>query len=299
MTGAQYCKIGNIQIRYLVTEPQAPIRGHIVILPGFTEFIEKHALQVEFFASLGLRSLVLDWPSQGLSSRLNPRYPDLVHATDFKDHLQAALAVIDCAGFQDRRLFLLGHSMGGHLALRLASSDCLTVLGAMVSAPMVAPPITPLRGIKFLLDILCACGLSGYPLPFHQSRKRSADFYADNPLTTDPAGYRVQFDLFESNPALRVLGPSFGWARAAYRSCLATTANARFMSAVSCPVQAHLAGDERVVAGQYSRPYLRHIPNIEIYDYVDARHELLLERQEVQSLICRRFADFIAAHLPN
>ena len=71
----------------------------------------------------GLEALCLDWPGQGLSQRLSPKFPYKVHCVSFDQHLSALNAAMADAGFDQPEktpLLAFGHSMGGHLALRHA-----------------------------------------------------------------------------------------------------------------------------------------------------------------------------------
>lgn len=298
----QYCETGQMRIRYRLTPSASKAKGRVLILPGFTEFIEKHQDQIDSFNALGLDTLTLDWPSQGLSTRLNPKKPQLVHCKTLSQHIKALDAVMAETGFGDETLplFVFGHSMGGHLALRYASNNPW-IKGVMLSAPMMMPPIRPHGLIKALLDFLVKLGIGGWPVFFRQDKLQdqlmARQFYALNPLTRDPEGYKLQFNWFIKNPDLRVTGPSFGWVRAAYQSCFKFTGNPEILAAIKIPVQAHIAGDEWVVDGAFSRKMLPHLGNVELYEYAKARHELMLELPQVRAEIWQKFKAFINSHI--
>ncbi len=296
--GDYFTAQSGIKIRFRLCSASAPLRGHMLILPGFTEFIEKYETHMERFSALGFHVLALDWPSQGLSQRLSAKYPQLVHCDDFSQHLSALDAVLEEAGFIDpeQPLFVFGHSMGGHLALRFVQSRPW-VRGVILSAPMMMPPVKPASIIKPALDLLVQLGFGGFPIPFRQDHRLTRAFHPDNVLTRDPEGYQLQFDWFRKNPALRVSGPSFGWAKAAYQSCVGLTANRDALAAIAVPVQAHLAGDERVVSSQHSDRFLPYLPKVSLYYYDDARHELMLETPDVRQAIWRRIEGFINDNL--
>ena len=114
--------VNDLVIRYRVHRSidQEP-RARMLILPGFTEFVEKHVPTMARLADIGLESLVLDWPGQGRSTRLTDYADTLIHSDGFEQHLACLNAVADREGFTDDGgvpLFLLGHSMGafGHAA---------------------------------------------------------------------------------------------------------------------------------------------------------------------------------------
>ena len=108
-----------------------PVRGHfwqaplstnppVVICPGFTEFCEKYSMVAERLVGLGHDVLIIDWPGQGRSGHLGENLL-AVHSDGFEIHLEAAAALMAEAELDDEAGFILGHSMGGHLALRLAA----------------------------------------------------------------------------------------------------------------------------------------------------------------------------------
>lgn len=299
MMSIKWIKINDIDVRYDIKKP-AKASMRVIILPGFTECIEKHFDQTEGFASMGAETLCLDWPGQGLSSRLSG-HPTLIHCPDFRLHLEAIESVIDDAGIDDQLpLFIFGHSMGGHLGLRLAgalaSERGWHVRGVILSAPMMMLPIWPGHVMQRVLDVICCLGFARWPTPRQKSYVRGGgEFQPSNLLTRDPEGYALQYRLFEDNPALKCHGPSYGWVRAALRSCLATTRNPDWLKAFALPVQAHLAEDERVVHPSASAKALAHIQEAEIHVYEGARHELMVERPEVRQAIWRRMAEFIQA----
>ena len=78
----------------------------------------------------------------------------------------------------------------------------------------------------------------------------------------------------ERDPRLNGYG-SFGWVRAAYASCLATTANRDWMKRFPLPLSAHITGDERIADDATIRAMLPLVPGRK-FMIVDARHELLL-----------------------
>ncbi|XDZ66778.1 alpha/beta fold hydrolase [Alphaproteobacteria bacterium LSUCC0684] len=293
-------KVDGVDVRYRSHLNGARSRAKVLILPGFTEFIEKHAETVAHFANMGIDSLILDWPGQGLSGRLSPKYPMVVHTDGFDLHLKALTAVAQEAGFVDHRLplFLFGHSMGGHLALRYSKMMRDFLSGVILSAPMIMPPVQPPWLIEALAQVICLLpGMSKLPVMFRQSKARDEIFNPQNVLTRDPEGYALQVNWWNKNPALKTTGPSYGWVRAAYQSCTETTADSSWMSTVDLPVSAHIPLDEVVVSLKHSLNCLPAVPGIEIHEYADARHELLLELPEVRQLFWRRVEDFVERYI--
>jgi lysophospholipase len=310
----KWCQLPGLRLRYRIYPAGKPgqkrknapkARARVLILPGFTEFIEKHETTCAQFGAMGLESVILDWPGQGRSTRLAGsrigRAPHLIHCDSFEQHLDGLSAVAKATGYLDEKrrlpLFLFGHSMGGHLALRYAAERAPACKGVILTSPMILPPSTPPGLALMMAEILCNFGFSRSPVMFRNPVIRDSNFLAANKLTRDPAGYAVQPDWWERDARLLAYGASFGWVRAAYSSCLATTANKTWMRDFPLPVQAHLAGDERIVHAKSSRRLLPLISGAEIHDYPEARHELLLELAGVRTALWNRISSFVNLQL--
>ena len=294
-----WLEVDDLVIRYRTHRiaDQTP-RARVLILPGFTEFVEKHAQTMTLLADMQLESLVLDWPGQGRSTRLTRYANTLIHSDGFEQHLACLNAVARKEGFTDDGdvpLFLFGHSMGGHLAMRQAAEYMPRCAGVVITAPMILPPVRPAGLVLLLAQMFCGLGFARYPVLFRHQAPRGPDFYPENKLTRDPEGYAVQPMWWARDPRLNGYGASFGWVRAAYASCLATTADRDWMKRFPLPLSAHIAGDERIVDDATIRQMLPLVPGAEVYDYPDARHELLLELPEVRAALWQRVADFISA----
>ena len=296
--GDRWIERGGLAVRYRLLAGSGGARA--VLLPGFTEFIEKHEGALDRLGAMGLDRFAIDWPGQGLSGRLSPGHPDLVHCDSFDRHLDALGAALGDAGFLDGGgpLLLIGHSMGGHLALRMLERlPGAAVAGVVLCSPMMMPPAPPMAPPGLLLALsaaLCRLGLAARPLPGRRRMPRGGEFRPGNPLTRNPEGYRVQPDWWERNPDLLAHGPSIGWVRAAYASCLATTGDPDWLGRIAVPVQAHLAGDEAVVSARHSEALLPRIPDAAVHRYEGARHELLMELPEAAEPLWERVGAFIS-----
>ena len=282
------------------------VRGHhwtarkttgapVVICPGFTEFCEKYAGVASRLTALGHDVLIIDWPGQGRSGHLG-ELPLSVHIDDFEDHLAAADALITAVGFSARQVVFLGHSMGGHLALRLAARHREQAIGAIILSPMIAPPVMPVWGVRLLAGAIVGAGFGRRPAlgrrPTNLADERV--FRETNGLTRVRKGYEDQFVWFDDAPGLRRSGPTAGWVRAAYESCAATTLNRDWMQRLDLPVLALTAGDERIVHQPSTNRMLRCLADCQHVSFDGARHELLFETDDLLAELWRRIENFLA-----
>ncbi len=266
----------------------------VVILPGFTEFCEKYSSVVLRLHQSGHNVLIIDWPGQGLSGHYG-KDPLAVHCDDFFIYLDALDAAIKAIGLWEDQLFLFGHSMGGHLALRYAVRRPAHILGVILCAPMMAPPVMPVWLIWGLSAILQRMGLGlDYP-PFHRAPELDwvRHYRPDNKLTRWPQGYESQFFWFDDMPRLRRSGPTIGWVSAAYQSSAQCTLNADWLSSIRVPVLSFVAGDEKIVSASATNYALPFVPHLERHDFEGARHELLHELPEVTDQLWSSLLAFI------
>lgn len=266
--------------------------GLVVVCPGFTEFCEKHSGTCYAFHERGYDVLVIDWPGQGCSGHLGV-HPLAVHIDNFDIYLQAMERMIDAAGQRGRDIILFGHSMGGHLALRIAddmrkkelgqSQSEASVKGVILSAPMMLPPVAPAIGVRLVASLLNQLGWSKLFPPYHEikSLTQSRRFEENNTLTSWQPGYEAQFLWLDNAPEMRRNGPTVGWISAAYASCANHTMSRSWMRQLEVPVLALLAGDERVVDKAASARMLPLLPKGEIHEIGLARHEVLQETPEI------------------
>jgi lysophospholipase len=277
-------------------DSSSPPRPSIVICPGFTEFCEKYAAVAARLTACGHDVLIVDWPGQGRSGHLGAR-PLSVHIDDFEDHLCAADALMAAAGFARRPVVFLGHSMGGHLALRLAARHMAQAIGAIILSPMIAPPVMPVWGVRLLAGAIVAAGFGRKPALGRPPRRLADErvFRVNNGLTRVQRYYEDQFLWFDDAPELRRSGPTAGWVRAAYDSCVATTLNSAWMKRLDLPVLALTSGDERIVHKPSIDRMLPCLPKCRHVSFEGARHELLFETDAVQTELWQRIESFLAS----
>ena len=286
------------------------VRGHhwpaplatgapVVICPGFTEFCEKYADVAARLTGRGHDVLIIDWPGQGRSGHLGALTLS-VHIDDFEDHLAAADALMAAAGLAARPVVFLGHSMGGHLALRLAVRHREYARGAIILSPMIAPPVMPVWGVRLLAGAIVGVGFGRRPALGRQPADLADErvFHQRNGLTRVRKGYEDQFVWFDDAPELRRSGPTAGWVRAAYESCAATTLNRDWMRRLEVPVLALTAGDERIVHQPSTNRMLRCLADCRHVSFAGARHELLFETEDVKAELWQQVESFLAGLQP-
>lgn len=257
-------------------------KGHVMILPGRTEYIEKYGLVVRDLASAGWGAFVIDWRGQGLAAR---PYADplLGHVGDFAEYqrdLDAALTAAETLAPGPKPW--LAHSMGGCIALRgLLRRDLAEVPCAALSAPMLGLANTPnqirlLRGISTLARPF---GLDrGYTPTTGPDFRLARTPFEVNTLTTDAAQYARMKTQIAGEPLFGLGGPSLRWMGAALREMAALSR----LPSPPLPALIGLGDDEAIVSSRAIHDRVARWPGVDFAPYAGARHELLMERPEVR-----------------
>jgi lysophospholipase len=259
----------------------AGAKGTVLLFPGRTEYCEKYGRVASDLAAAGYGMAAFDWRGQGLADR--PRHRrDMGHVVSFDEYREDVAAFRDALEVRDvpKPWFLIGHSMGGAIALR-AVHDGLPVVAGAFTGPMWGIQMRPfLRAISGIV-----LGLAG-PLGFGKSFALSTGPYTpmpfdENPLTTD----RDQFDYMarqmRQHPELTLGGPSNRWVRAA----LAESAALMEMPAPDLPALAIVGAREKIVEPVAARTRMETWPNGRFLSIDGAEHEVLMESPDRRSRV--------------
>lgn len=267
----------TIRIAFIPANPKGGtwkvVRGSVIISPGRTEYIEKHATTAVDLIARGFNVLIVDQRGQGWSDRLTTNHM-AGHMDSFQNAAEHLGLAIEAAG---SRLtgphILLGHSMGGCIGLEAALMGNLpSVVAAAFSAPMwglVVPPYA-----RAMSKLLTATG-QGEAIAPTTPRVWKPEVFEGNAVTHDPLHFARNNALFLAEPALQIGGPTNGWLHGAFTTMESFTSDR--LADLKLPILVVSGEAEAVVdnnahvriAGQLPRAVLRTIPG--------AKHELLHE----------------------
>ncbi len=264
-------------IRRLDWPQPAASRGSLLFANGRGDFIEKYVEPLVHWHRRGWNVTSFDWRSQG-RSRGNIRNG---HLENF-DPL-----VADGAAFLDGWIastpaphVAIGHSMGGHLLLRVIAEHRPNLARAVLVAPMIginSGPLPPAMA-QAIAQGFCLFGWGRMPVWKERDpngRSQRAKF-----LTTCPDRYSDELWWFQQDPAFELGAPSWGWLSAAYRSIAEVTPER--LRDVQTPLLLIGTERDRLVSAAAIRWAAGLLPNAELFMYPDAAHELLRESDPVR-----------------
>ena len=274
-----------------------PDRPALLILIGYAEFLEKQLDTVAMLRARDMGALIFDWRGQGRSTRACGD-PQKGWIDRFETHLDDLDAVLAAAAARDPAARppwpVLGHSMGGHLALRFAHRRPDACARLVLSAPMIDIRMALWQKalVNWFVDLMIALGqgrryiLAGGPQSDANRR------FADNPLTSDPVRFAQIFAFIDRDPALAVGAPTYDWVKAA-RTSIALTERAGFAEAIDQPVLMVMAGDDRIVETSAAARLLARLPAGEGLILEGARHEVMLEAAALRARFWAAFDAFM------
>ena len=279
--------------------PQAPrsgARGSIIFANGRGDFIEKYLEPLAHWHGLGWNVTSFDWRSQG-ESRGDIRGGHL----DSFDALAAdGAALIEAWSAEAPGPHVaIGHSMGGHLLLRIMAEHRLRIDAAVLVAPMIGINSWPLPpGLAQLIaQSFCMLGWSRVPVWRGGSKFREGQgFQRSSILTSCAERYSDELWWFQQRPGFSLGAPSWGWLSAAYRS-IAELTPAK-LKAIHVPVLLLGTERDRLVSAAAIRWAAGLLPKAELIMYPDAGHELLRESDPVRLDALARIDSFLDAHVP-
>ena len=264
--------------------PAACPRAECVMVGGFSECIEKYFETITDLAARGLSVWCLDWRGQGGSerprhwqSRPRPRRYDR-DASDLTRFVEALPPP------QHPRL-LLGHSMGGAIALLCLRQSSGLFDAAILSAPMlgIRTGRIPRRLARCITTTARASGLGLCFIPgagpWRPDRIPSPEI---SRISSDPQRCRLQYGWFLARAHLRVDEPTYGWLDASFR-LVKKISRPEFLRAIHIPVLLASAGVESFVDPAAHRRAAQLLPDCRLIEFPDSKHEPFLERDAIRN----------------
>lgn len=294
-------------LRFGTVSPRGQIPHAVVIgLPGLSEFGEKYFEVASDLLKRNLSFWVLDWQGQGLSHRhLKNRHKR--HIESFEEdvadlHYFLMEYVKHSAVHPDVGripLVMLSHSMGAHIGLRYLHDHPDMFACAALLAPMIG--IKALEALPFLFahglaNLHCTALGQQYVYGGCNWTPDWRKDYGNGPFSGDPERDRIHNVWMEHDPELQVGSVTFRWLREAYSSC-AVIRRKQYLEAIKTPCLLTLSGQEIFVENAAILAAAQRLPNATLLELSDARHEVLMERDEIRDGFFDAFDKLVREHV--
>ena len=264
--------------------PAAQPRAHCVMVGGFAECIEKYFETIADLATRGLSVWCLDWRGQGGSERPK-RLPSRPRPRRFdRDAEELALFARSLPATGWPRL-LIGHSMGGAIALLCLRRYPGLFDAAILSAPMLeirtGPMPSPL--VRCISGLARVAGLGKCFVPGAGAwQPASIPSPERSRASNDPERCRLQYIWFSACAGLRVDEPTWGWLDASLRLAAKLTRK-EFLRGIDIPVLLASAGLETYLSPEAHRRAAEMLPDCTLVELPDSKHEPFLECDPIRN----------------
>ena len=270
-------------------------RGAILFQAGRADMFEKYLECFDHWHAAGWSVTAFDWRGQGGSGRLGAD-PHVGHCASFAPWID------DLADFwRDWRAeragpaVLMGHSMGGYLALRAMVEGRVAPDAAVLVAPMLglrSPVGARIGGLA--ARVIAAMG-NPARAAWRGERPGAPDRRAL--LTGDSDRYDDEAWWFAHDPSLKLGPPSWAWLAQAFAGTAALRADPR-LARVATPVLTLVADRDALVDPRAAIATTARLPDARTIRFPDAAHEILRERDAVRDRALAAIDTFLAERAP-
>lgn len=283
----------GMKLRFAVWPNDGKRERWCLLLNGRTEFIEKYYEVVGELMARGFGVVSWDWRGQGLSGRMlsNPQKGHIDRFETYLDDADEILAALD--GLMGQApVSIVAHSMGGHLALRLAARWGTRVETVSLSAPMLGVHLPFSESlIRRTVGLLGAIGLGGTYVPGRGDLSPEDFDFAANLVTRDPVRFARDVSFVQQEPGLRLGAPTSGWLKAAFASIDAVM-EPGFAKSLTAPVFLASARGDRIADPAGHDRFMALLGHGQLLKIEEAEHEILRERDEVREQFWAAFDRF-------
>lgn len=258
--------------------PEGSGRGSLLFVSGRGDFMEKYLEAFGHWHDRGWHVASFDWRGQGLSDRSDREGRDFSF-----DPMVADLGALidDWTAHSPAPHFVIAHSMGGHLLLRLLTERPTGLNAAVLVAPMIEVNSHPFSAAaaRRIAGFLCRIGRAEAPVWKSPTSPRAAARRGAY-LTRCAERYADEMWWRETEPALDLGSPSWGWLDAAFRSAAAFAPER--LAAIDLPILLLATATDRLVSSDAIQAAVGHLPRAELVLYPDAGHEILREADPIR-----------------
>jgi lysophospholipase len=269
-------------------------KANIVISHGYNENLEKYHEMIYYFMKSGYNVFGIEHRGHGRSgslgiadkTQINVKYFDQ-YVTDFK----AFMDKIVMPNSENKKVLLFAHSMGGAIGTKFLEDYPGYFDSAVLNAPMLE--IHTGNKPKFIADIIVKLAVffdkgGDYVLG---KEPYTPEYNKDEIGTTSINRYEYFHNIVVNNEVFQRGGASYNWTNEAFNATkeIVKEENA---SKVEIPVLLFQAGQDTYVKPGGQNQFAKYAKNCEIKRIDNSRHEIYLERDEIQKPYLKDILNF-------
>jgi len=275
-------------------------RGSILFLPGRGDCYEKWLETLEQWHLEGWAVSSADWRGQAMSGRFGFD-ATTGHVADFDLWIEDLAAFWkDWAAERPGPHVLVGHSMGGHLALRAVAQGKVRPQSLVLSAPMLGihPARVPTGLLHAVAGGIVRLGDPRRPAWKHSEKPELLPQARSRLLTHDKDRYADEDWWRARRPGIAMGPASWGWIERALAS-IRLLEGKGVLEAVDVPVLVLATRYDGLVSWPAIKRAARRLPHAQLLAFGhEARHEILRESDPVRDRALAAIRDFLNRTAP-
>ncbi len=278
----------DVKIYYKYFLRDKPEKGAIVISTGRTEAAVKYKEVIFDLFNNGYSVYIHDHRGQGFSGRMIAD-ADMGYVDEFRYYVDDMKYYIDnfVVPHNHKNTFLLAHSMGGAIGVTFLEEYPGYFNAAAFSSPMLG------FGFANCLVIGLLTGDKPKYAMGHTNYDDGLVSFKENTLTGCEVRYNRMNQIFKEEPEARLGGATYKWAN---KSCKQFDVIFDDISKIETPVILFSAQDEEIVSSSAHNEFINKLnslnKDVKAYLVNDAKHELLIEKDEIRIAVLTTVLDF-------
>lgn len=291
----EFSGVGGVKIRTAAFERKGS-SGAMVILPGKSETYLKYA---EFFydlRELPLSLYAMDHRGMGFSERLLPdRLKAHVESFDhYIEDVRNFVETVVIAGGHER-MYIFGHSTGALVAALYLENYPNTFLAGILCSPLFSPKVGPIPGfgLRALARLLDRSGRQEEYSPGQKNLGRPG-FLNNKTSHSYPRWSLWEEDIIPNTETIQLGGVTNHWLR---ESIMAGHRAIRGAKRITVPLLLLQAGRDSIVRLSAQDRFCRRAPRCTRLGIAEAKHEILIERDDIRAEALNRIKEFLTGQL--
>ncbi len=286
--------VGGCRLRYIKPRKISSSNG-LLILGGRTEYIEKYQELFFDLRALDFSLYSYDHRGQGLSQRLlNNSHKGHVNSfsdyvTDLKNFIESVMAV------KHQCIIVLGFSMGGAITTLCVLDYPDLIHGAILCCPMFAINTFPLSQtlVGWFAEKAVLLGMGDNYVPGGKGYNFKPRF-AFNLYSSSLPRFTFTRNMVQDNPQLALGSPTIRWL---FEAAQISQRLLKGAEKISIPILLLQSGRDKLVRNNMHIEFCKRAVECEIHPIAGARHELLIERDELRNQALQHITDFLQKQL--
>lgn len=277
----------NSKIRTGSWKSTSIVKGTIILMIGRGSYLEKNLDFIQDLTALGYNVESFDWRGHGGSDRLIPN-SQKCHIDSFDTYLQDFdhyfIHTVKPNLTSSKPVYLMGVSMGGHLAVRYIHDHPDAFKKVVLVVPMfdvVTKPF-PKPIVKPMVTFMSALSFGKAYAFGYGDVTLTGPISAESRETHDYARHIQTHKTMRQHPELVVGGPTFDWVKAAFKS-IEITKNPLYFSNIAPPVLIQTAGKDMTVDIHQDKAICQKMANCQHIIYPESRHNITKESDSIRN----------------